>query len=227
MRSTLTQSENLRQRAFEAIDLSMVRIIVALAALVTFPGIAVAQDSHAYVGGTVSFVTQTHADDEPLGGTTLGGSALFGMRVSSHVAIECEPSFGGSHSQEYTYRPAPSLIATVVASRRDTVVPVQARLGFGVFEPVFGVGVAHSTLARHATFANGTTYFDDGRSENGLALVAGVDAALRLASHAYLVPTFRMLVVPRASHSGEDPLGEQTSTGWLTFRYGVGARVAF
>src|SRR6476469_3432060 len=117
----------------------MVRIIVALAALVAFPQVAGAQESHVYAGGTVTFVTQTHSDDQPLGGTTIGGSVLFGARVSPRVAIECEPSFGESFSWEYTYRPAASLIATVVASRHDTFIPVQARLALGVIEPVIGV----------------------------------------------------------------------------------------
>src|SRR4051812_32337152 len=101
----------------------MLRIIVALAALVAMPQIAVAQEHHAYAAGTVSLVTLTHSDDQPLGGATLGGSALFGVRVSKRVAIECEPSFAGLLSWDYTYRPSPSLSATVVASRRDTFFP--------------------------------------------------------------------------------------------------------
>ena len=205
----------------------MARILIALAALVALPQVAGAQEHRVYAGGAFTFATQTHSDEQPLGGTTIGGSALFGVRVSHRVAIECEPSFVGTLSWEYTYRPVASLLATVVASRRDTFIPVQARLALGVVEPVIGAGVAHSTIARHATFANGATYFDDGRSENDLALIGGLDAAFKLASRLYLVPTFRMLVVPRAAHSSEDPLGEQTSTGWFTFRYGVGARVAF
>jgi hypothetical protein len=72
-------------------------------------------------------------------------------------------------------------------------------------------------------------YFDDSRSDDNVAFVGGVDAALNLATHFYLVPTFRLLVsAPGATpDSAGDPLGAQTSTGSLVFRYGVGARVAF
>jgi Outer membrane protein beta-barrel domain len=202
------------------------RILIALAALVALPQAAGAQEHRVYAGGAFTFATQTHSDEQPLGGTTIGGSALFGVRASPRVSIEFEPSFGGTHSGEYDYRPFPSSLAHVVVSRRDASFPVQARFRFGVLEPVLGGGLVRATISRHATIA-GVTYFDDGRSETDLGLIGGVDAALRLASHVDLVPTFRMLVVPRAGHSGEDPLGEQTSTGWFTFRYGVGARVAF
>ena len=204
----------------------MVRIMIALAALVVLPRPAVGQEPRAYAGGTVNFVTATHSDDQPLGGTTVGGSALFGVQVSPRVAIEVEPSFGGSYSWQYTYRPSPSLVATVVASRRDTFFPVQARIRAGVLEPVVGVGIAHGRIERHATVGN-TPYFDDNRSDNDIALVAGLDAAFKVASNVYIVPTFRVLVVPRGSDSPDDPLGAQTSTGSFIFRYGVGTRVAF
>jgi hypothetical protein len=161
-----------------------------------------------------------------LGGTTFGGSALFGLRVADHVAIEFEPSFGGSYSWQYTYHPAPSLTATVVASRRDTFLPVQARIRMSVVEPVAGVAVVHSTIGRHATVGD-TAYFDDSRSENDLVFVGGLDAAFRVATHVHLVPTFRVFIGPRGSDSSGDPLGEQTSTGAFTFRYGVGVRAGF
>jgi hypothetical protein len=172
----------------------------------------------------VNLVTQTHSDDEPLGGTGVSVAALFGVRVSPRVAIEFEPALGGSYSWEYTYRPAASLVADVVASRKDTYFPVQVRVRTGGLEPVVGVAVVHSHIARHATIGN-TTYFDDDRSENDFVLVAGLDAAFKLNSRLYVVPTFRALVGSRGST--DDPFGEQTSTGLFTFRYGVGARVEF
>ena len=101
----------------------MVRMVVAAVVLIAFPFIAMAQESRLYVGGTFNVVTQTHSDKEPMGGTTQGGSALFGVQVSPRVAVEFEPSFGGRHSWEYTYRPSPLLIARVVASRRDAFFP--------------------------------------------------------------------------------------------------------
>ncbi len=204
----------------------MVRIVIALAALVFLPPPVVAQQPRAYAGGAVNFVTATHSDDQPLGGMTFGGSVLFGIQASPRVAIEIEPSFGGSFSWQYTYRPSPSLVATVVASRRDTFFPVQARIRAGVLEPVVGVGIARARIERHAT-VGATSYFDDSRSENDLALVGGLDAALPLASNVYIVPTFRLFVVPRGSGSPNDPLGEQTSTGPFIFRYGIGARIVF
>ena len=101
----------------------MVRVIVAVVALVAFPSMARAQESRVYVGGAFNLVTHTHSDREPIGGTTHGANALFGVQVSPRVAIEFEPSFGGRNSWEYTYRPSPSLLARVVASRRDTFFP--------------------------------------------------------------------------------------------------------
>ena len=66
--------------------------------LLAFPSIVVAQESRVYVGGTFNFVTQTHSDREPIGGTTQGGSALIGVQVSPRVAIEFEPSLAGRYS---------------------------------------------------------------------------------------------------------------------------------
>ena len=202
----------------------MIRIIVVLVALVAIPRDVAAQEPRAAVGGTINFVTQTHDDDQP-GGTTLGWSALVGVKVASRVSIEFEPSFGGTYSWEYTYRPSPSLTATVVASRRDTFFPVQARIKTGILEPVVGAAIVHGKIGRHATIGT-TTYFDDGRSENTLGLVGGVDAAVKLASSVSLVPTFRVLIAPRDADA-PDPLGEQTSTGLITFRYGVGIRIGY
>lgn len=204
----------------------MVRIIVALVALVALPRPVVGQEPRVAVGGTFNVVAQTRTDDQPLGGTTLGGSALIGVRVAPHVAIEFEPSFGGSYSWQYTYRPAPALTATVIASRRDTFLPVQARIRMSVLEPVAGVAIVHSTIGRHATVGD-TTYFDDSRSEHDLLFVGGLDVAINVSAHVYLVPTFRVLIGPRGSDSSGDPLGEQTSTGAFTFRYGVGVRAGF
>ena len=204
------------------------RVLTATIALLAFPSIVVAQESRVYVGGTFNFVTQTHSDREPIGGTTQGGSALIGVQVSPRLAIEFEPSLAGRNSWQYTYRPSPSLTANVVASRRDTFFPIQARIRLGVLEPVVGVAFVNGRISRHATVGGGT-YFDDSRSDDNLAFVGGVDAALNLAPHLYLVPTFRVLVsTPGAtSDSPGDPLGAQTSAGSFVFRYGAGARVSF
>lgn len=200
-------------------------IVVALVAFAAVPSVAVAQDSRVYVGGAINFVEQTHSRAEPLGGTTWGGSALFGVQVSPRVAVEFEPSFGGPFSWEYTYRPGPSRTADVVASRRDTFFSVQTRIRLGVLEPVVGLSFVHGRISRHATAA-GRPYFEDSRSDNRFAVTGGVDAAFNLASHFYFVPTFRVLVsAPRATPN--DPLGRQTTTGSIVFRYGAGARVAF
>jgi hypothetical protein len=211
--------------------LLLMATMVAVVALVALPSLALAQEPRVYLGGAISLVVQTHSSAEPLGGATLGGSALVGVQISRRVAVEFEPSFGAPYSWEYTYRPSPSLTARVVASRRDTFFPVQARIRLGVLEPVVGVGFVHGRLSRHATIVTtigSTPYFDDSRSEDDLAFVAGVDAALELASRFYLVPTFRVLISPGASpHPLRDPLGANTSTGSFVFRYGVGARVAF
>jgi hypothetical protein len=207
----------------------MIRLAaVALVGLLAFPIVVVAQESRVYVGGTFNVVTQTHADDEPLGGTTWGGSALFGVRVSPRLAVEFEPSLGGTYSWEYTYRPSPSLIAHVIARRRNTFFSGQARIHLGVLEPVVGMSYVHGRIGRHATIGS-STYFDDSGSADTLAVVGGVDAALKLASHFYFVPTFRVIVSalrPSIDPFG-DPLGDQTRTGPLAFRYGAGVRLTF
>jgi hypothetical protein len=207
----------------------MVRhVVVTLVALLVLPSVVSAQQPRVYAAGTFTSVTQTHSVTEPLGGTTWGGSVLFGVQVSPRMAVEFEPSFEGPYSWEYTYRPGPSWTAHVVASRRDTFFSFQLRTRVGVLEPVVGVGYVHARVSRHATVGS-STYFDDGRSDDGIAAVGGLDAPVKLASHFFFVPTFRVLVRAGSAtqHSFIDPLGEQTSTGPFVFRYGAGARVTF
>ena len=214
-----------RSESKGAVDVTAL-IVLALVALVALPSVVVAQESRAYAGGSFNFVTQTHTDAEPLGGTTWGGSVLFGVRVSGRVAIEFEPSFSGPYSWEYSYRPGPSFTADVIASRRDTFFSGQTRIRLGVVEPVVGLSYVHGKINRHATIGS-TTYFDDSGSDDGIAVVGGVDAAFKLASHFYFVPTFRLFLLPRSKPDEFNPLREQTSTGQLAFRYGAGARVTF
>src|SRR5436190_6973553 len=182
------------------------RIVVVVLALVVVPSVVAAQQSPVYVGATFNAVTQTHSEAEPMGGTVPGGSAVFGVQVSRRVAIEFEPSFGGKYSWEYTYRPSPTSIADVVATRRDSFYSLQVRTRVGVLEPVAGVSYVHGRISRHATVA-GTTYFDDSRTDQGLAAVLGLVAAVKVASHVHFVPTFRALARAR-ENSADDPLGE-------------------
>jgi hypothetical protein len=212
---------------------SVVRRFVGCAiALAVLPSVVAAQ-SPVYVGGSINGVTQTHSGGftEPLGGTRRGGSVVFGVQVSRRVAIEFEPSFsfGEPYSWEYTYDPGPSRTAHVVASRRDSFYSFQVRTRMGVLEPVVGLSYLHAKVGRHATLAGGAPYFDESRTDHGLAVVGGLDAAGRLAPHVYFVPTFRLLAGGRwtpESVSG-DPLGNDTRTGLFTFRYGAGVRVTF
>ncbi len=197
-------------------------VSVAIAALALLPSVVAAQP---YLGGALNLVTQTPSADEHLGGTTRGGSVVFGVQVSRRVAVEFEPSFGGPYSWKYTYLPGPSLTADVVARRHDSFFSFQLRTRMGVLEPVLGVGYIHGRISRHATFANGVPYFDDSRTEHGVAVVGGLDAALEVTSHFYFVPTFRLFA--RVPIAPQDPLGEQTSTGPFAFRYGAGVRVTF
>jgi hypothetical protein len=202
------------------------RIVVLLGALAVLPNVAVAQESRVYVGGSVNAATQTHSDAEPLGGTALGGSVVFGVQVSRRVAVEFEPSFGEPYSWEYTYNPGPTRTAHVVASRRDSFYSFQVRTRLGVLEPVAGLSYVRGRIGRHATNPDGSTYFDDHGSDNGLALVAGLDAAVKVTSHAYFVPTFRVFA-RGFQNSGDDPLRAQTNTGLSVYRYGAGVRVTF
>jgi hypothetical protein len=172
-------------------------------------------------------VTQTHSVARPLGGTTWGASVTAGAWVSPRLALESEASFGGPYSWDYSYHPAPSRIAHVTAFRRDTYFAFQVRTRAGGLEPVIGVAYALGKIGRHATAGN-TTYFDDGRSNHGLAAVEGLDVALRVARHFSIVPTFRALLIARRATEGSiDPLGDQTRTGAFVFRYGVGSRISF
>jgi hypothetical protein len=203
------------------------RVVFVALALIVLPPVVSAQHSRLYAGGTLTLMTQAHSTTEPLGGTTWGGSVLCGVQVSPRLAVELEPSFGGAYSWEYSYRPGPSWTADVVASRRDAFFSLQLRTRVGVLEPVVGVSYVRGRISRHATTGS-TTYFDDGRSDNGVAAVGGLDAALKLAPRFYFVPTFRVLVVARpATRDSLDPLGDETATGRFVFRYGAGARVTF
>jgi hypothetical protein len=175
----------------------------------------------------LALITQTHSESEPLGATSWGGSVLLGVHVAPRLALEFEPSFAGTYSSRYTYRPGPSWTADVVASRRDTYFSFQARTRAGVLEPVIGVSYVHEKIRRHAT-TGGATYFDDERSDGRFAVVGGLDAAFEIAPGFHFVPTLRVVVVMRPeSRGGNDPIGSDTSTGSVLFRYGAGARVTF
>jgi hypothetical protein len=202
------------------------RIIGALLALLVLPSVAAAQQPRAYAGGAFNLVTQTQSGDVPLGGTAGGGSVVFGVQVSPRVAVEFEPSFsfGEPFSWEYSYRPTTSSIADVVASRSDSFYSFQVRTRVGILEPVVGVSYVHGRISRHATIA-GATYFDDSRADHGLEAVGGLDAAVKVTPRFFFVPTFRLFA--RAQSASGDPLGDQTRTGPLTFRYGAGVRVIF
>jgi hypothetical protein len=199
-------------------------VIAALVALFVLPSIVAAQP---YLGGAFHLVAQTHSSgfSDPLGGTTRGGSGVFGVRVSRRLAVEFEPAFGGPYSWTYSYRPGPSVTADVVARRRDSFVSFQLRTRVGVLEPVAGVSYVYGKISRRATIRGGAPYFSDSGSDGTVAVVGGLDAPLKLASRFYFVPTFR--VFARLPHSADDPFHQQTLTGPFTFRYGVGVRVTF
>lgn len=203
-------------------------VVVALVLLAVLPSALSAQQSAVYAGAAIQGVTQTHGPTEPLGGTTRGGSVLFGVQVSRRIAVEFEPSFGGPYSWGYDYNPGPSRRAHVVASRRDSFYAFQLRTRLGVLEPVVGLSYVHAKIGRHAT-SGGATYFDDSRTDHGLAVVGGLDAAVKVTSRFYFVPTLRLLARARWTSEGlyGDPLGEQTRTGPFVFRYGAGVRVTF
>jgi hypothetical protein len=202
-----------------------VRIVACTIAIVACSLPAAAQEPRAYLGGTFDLATQTESDTVPLGGTTVGGRALIGVQVSPRVSIEFEPSFAGSYSWEYSYRPTPSTTADVVASRSHAFFTGQARIKFGVFEPVVGLSYVRGQMSRHATIGS-TTYFDDSGSSNGLAVVGGLDAPIPLRARLFLVPTIRLFVtLPNGTPAS--PLESQTATGALLIRYGAGVRVEF
>jgi hypothetical protein len=214
------------------------RLSIAIASLIVASSIADAQDHPLYVGGAFGLQTQLHSvtlplegKSEPLVGTTWSGSALFGAQLSPRLSLEVEPSLGGQYSNEYTYSPGPSWSAHVVAQRRDTFISFQSRIKIGLVEPILGVAYVVEHLSRHAT-VSGRTYFDDDRIDKGFGATGGLDAAIKTGAHAFIVPTFRMFVTsarsidPLAS-SDYDPLVEDTGTGRLVLRYGVGALFIF
>lgn len=202
-------------------------LALALTVVFCLSTAAAAQQPPAYAGAVVTPVTQTHSVAQPLGGTTWGGSVTAGAWVSPRLALESEASFSGAYSWEYSYHPGPSWTAHVVASRRDMYFAFQARTRAGALEPVIGAAYALGRIGRHATTGN-TTYFNDGRWNHGVAAVGGFDVALKVARHFSIVPTLRVLLSARPGTEGSfDPLGEQTRTGALAFRYGVGSRISF
>jgi len=186
---------------------------------------AVAQDARVYGGAAWTGYSQSHAQDERLGGTKSSVSTLFGVWIAPRLAVEIEPDFGPTFSSDYSYNPGPSVQVHVVTSRRDTSVMFHARSRVWRLEPVFGIGVVHGRTARHATFINGSPYFDDESSDNTFALDAGLDAPVAVAPHVQIFPTFRLLAAPRATPA--DLILSQTATGAIVLRYGVGARVSF
>lgn len=206
--------------------MTILRILTVAVAALALPCVAAAQQPRAYVGGTVDLLTQADTNTSSLGGTVWGGRALFGVQVSPRVAVEFEPSFNGSYSWSYTYHPTASLTADVIAARRNMFFSAQARIRYGVLEPVVGLSYVHAQLSRHATIGT-STYFDDRGSDNSIALVAGVDVAIPVAPHAFFVPSIRMFVLTSTGGASANPLEFQTSTEPLAFRYGAGVRATF
>lgn len=190
---------------------------------------AYAQEQRVYVGGSLGLFTQTHPDAvEPLGGTTLSASALIGTWLSSHIAIEAEPTFAAAFSQEYSYPPIPdqTFQADVVASRRDSYFPVQIRLRVSKLEPVFGGGLRHGKEREVATF-RGEPYFDNSRSDNGFFVTVGLDVPVAVSPRVSLLPSFRLLTSTGKNSEPEFGVAQQTQTGAVAMRLGVGARVSF
>jgi hypothetical protein len=203
----------------------MVRISACLAAAMIISSVPAAGQPRVYAGGTFALRTQTHGNNEPIGGTSPDGSVLFGVWVSPRVAIEVEPAFGPTYSGDYTYHPGPSLTASVVTSRRDTFLAFQVRTRLGPVQPVAGAGYDHGHTTRHATFTTGQTYFHDESSENAMFLTAGADVPFRVAPHLEIFPTLRLLFAARNEPVALIP--SQTATGSVTVRYGAGARILF
>ena len=182
--------------------------------------------SRPYFGGAVTFVTQTRSTNLQPGGTTWGGSVLFGVPLSPRLSVEFEPLFVGSLAEQYTYSPTPSTSARVITRRRDTFFTFQVRARTGFLEPVVGVSYVRGAASRQATLIDPPSpYFDDRQSQHALAVMGGIDAAVRLTSHVFFVPTFRTFVVARPSPEG--PIGQQTRGGRFAFQYGAGVRVVF
>jgi len=203
--------------------------IIACSVLVIGPPAVSAQEPGFYVGGAVVLHAQPHSDTEPLGGNTWGGSVLVGKQVSPRIGLEVETYVSGAFSSEYSYNPGPSWTADVVTKRRDTFFSVQLRSRVAShLEPVLGVSFVWERPSRHAT-TGGTPYFDDSDARVGLAAVGGLDAPIRLAPRVYFVPTFRLFLTTSRGPDDDlhDPLGEDTKTGRVAVRVGVGVRWGF
>lgn len=202
--------------------------VITSATILGLATIAGAQQPRAYAGGSLGLLTQPHSNAQPLGGTTLSGTALVGVTLSPRFSIEFEPTIPGAQSRTYSYRPGPSLTADVVARRRDTFLTFQLRARTGALEPIVGVSYLRQRIGRVATIGN-RLYFEDERTERGWAVSARLDAPLRAAPRFYIVPALRLFVTSRrapATANG-DPLGLDTGTGRVVIRYGVGGRVTF
>jgi len=141
-------------------------VFAALCLSAAFPTVVRAQP-HVYASGTIGLHTQTHGDAEPIGGTTWGASALFGVHLAPRFSIEVEPTFSGSYSCDYSYNPGPDWTADVVVSRRDTMLSFQVRTRVMGIEPVFGLSDVIRKMSRHAT-TDGMPYFDEARTDERL-----------------------------------------------------------
>ncbi|MCC7124340.1 MAG: hypothetical protein IT178_05795 [Acidobacteria bacterium] len=210
------------------------RIVVAVvAAVFCIVTPATAQDARAYVGGSLSLLTQsrdsslsggTATEEESLGGSTWAASGVIGVQISERLAIEFEPMLAGEYSREYSYRPAGSLLTDVTATRRDTFLTFQVRGRYGVFEPVGGISYVRQRRTRVAMTGQIRSSAEE-RSGGALAVTVGGDFALPVTPSFFVVPSARLFL--SSNGNDDDPLERDTRTGSAAFRIGVGVRVLF
>ena len=207
--------------------------VLSVTIAVLLPSIAPAQEPGAYMGGSLAVHAQPHDDSDPLGGTTWGGSVLIGAHVSPNVALELETYVSGAFSDDYWYRTSPMLVADVTATRRDTFFAGQLRMRAAPWlEPVVGASYVLEQVSRQATVTAGgssgrSPYFDDSETRNGFAVVGGLDAPVRVGPRFFIVPSFRVFVATSREAKEFDRLGEDTQTGSVAVRFGIGGRVVF
>jgi hypothetical protein len=200
--------------------------VTVLAALALLVHASAEAQSRFHLGAALTGATEpssTAADrqDRP-GGTTWSGSALLGVRIRRGVFLELEPGMVGDRTDEYTYAAFRDADARVEWKRKEAFLTGQLRWKARALEPVAGVRYIHTTTSYHATFIpSGSTYWDARYADHDVALVAGSDAAIRIARRCDVVPTFRLIIRPTTNAHGA------ADAGTIGLGYGAGIRIPF
>ena len=199
-------------------------ILLALLVVGLASKVAAQQQTGPYVGAT--FNGLSHLDSIGSSFTSPNGALVIGG-AGARIGAEFEASVGGSTAGDHSYACCGGNdIVNVLTSTHDSFFLLQLKGRGRIFEPSAGIGFVFYKITRHATATSTRTglqrpYFDDTRSDGALVATAGLDAAVKVTTHLYFVPSARLIF------SLDDQVAADAHAGRLRLRYGAGLRVAF